>query len=57
LSLATKAALYLRLRHALARLAQTDQDERLIWSVIEYFSSGGNALVISKIFIAASTAF
>jgi hypothetical protein len=36
---------------------QTERDDRLIWSVSEYFSSWGKAAVILKISMAQSNAF
>jgi len=40
-----------------ARFAQTERDERRIWSVNEYFSSFGKEIVISKISHACINAF
>jgi hypothetical protein len=44
LSLLTKWAGYLRLRQASAIFVQTDRDDRLTWSTIEYFSRAGTSL-------------
>jgi len=40
-----------------AKLAQTDRDERLIWSIKENCFDFGNAFVTPKILIAWSNAF
>jgi hypothetical protein len=50
------AAAYRRFRQASARFAQTEREERRIWSVSEYRSSTGNFFVNSKIRMAASNA-
>jgi len=49
--------MYRLFRHDSAKLAHTDRDERLIWSVKENCSDFGNAFVTSKILIAWSNAF
>jgi hypothetical protein len=46
-NLLLKTAGYFLLRHASARFAQTERDERLTWSVSEYLSSEGKSLVAS----------
>src|SRR5947199_182810 len=51
------AAWYRRFRHASARLAHTEREERRSWSMSEYVSSLGNRLLNSKRLIAASNAF
>jgi hypothetical protein len=37
-------------------LAQTEREDRRIWSVKEYLSSGGNFLLVSNSFMAAAMA-
>lgn len=55
-SLLINTALYLCLRQLSARFVQIDLDDRLTWSVSEYFSSCGKNFDISNISIAASNA-
>ena len=45
----TKDFGYFRLYHASAMFAETERDERRIWSTKEYFSAFGNVFVISNI--------